>query len=965
MRSRLLAFLVVSSALGPAVRPALAQSTAANGVIEGFVYDSTGEPLAAATVTVWSIDTGAERTLLTTGSGGYRALLLPLGTYRVRAELAGFKTLERDGVALSAGETAVLNFSLEIGSITEVVVVTSEAPVAEPGKIDLGRTISEGEIRNLPLVSRNPYNFAFLQANVTGYENNEFGVPRINANGTQMRTNYQIDGNTNTEKDRAGLRLLPVSEVAVQEVKVVTSGFAPEFGQTTGMVYNAITPSGSNQFAGSTSFRLRRKALSERPFFLAPAARKPDTHVDNWTATLGGPLVKDRTHFYLGYEFVDRDLSADRVITVDSQNARRLGLSETAVPASGVVPAGQTVNFLLGKLDHQFGAAHKLTGRYFFFKNSSPYNIQGGLNTVEWATDFFDRMDSASLQLVSSLGTKTLNELRVQFARRHQFRLASEGAGAGPAVIVSGVANFGGPLDSVASADFDFNQRIWQVVDNISWFSSGHTIKLGVDVQRIADERRNTLRAIYTFPGADAYLAARTGGNPRSYTSFQQDIGDPTVSYDSTFYGAFVQDDFLVTRGFKVLYGVRYDYFDPPAPRPFAPNPLSQAFKVDSNNFAPRLGFAWALGQRARTVLRASSGVMYEPPLLNFYEDSILRNGEPKSFSTTLSPTSSGAPAFPATLSGRPAGFVLPVQSTVAMDGDFATQYSILTNVQLEQALADDFSASVGYVNSIGRNLPVLIDTNLLPSGQTLRDGRPIYSTAVNSQTRVNPSFNQTNVFRSVGESTYQAGTVQLNKRMSHGFQLQASYTYAKGEDNAPLTGTYVVGSGDDRASDPSNLDRDQGVTPFHQTHTFVLSTVIQPTVVGGGLWPFLANNNQLGLIVIANSGLPFNVRSNLDLNRDGLTNDRPLGVARNSGRLGRVWNVDARYVRFLRFGERLRAELFLEAKNVFNVENVSAVNRIVTTDALGNPIAPIPSLFPATAGYDPRSAQVGLKLAF
>jgi hypothetical protein len=89
-------------------------------------------------------------------------------------------------------------------------------------------------------VSRNPYNFAFLQANVTGYENNEFGVPRINANGSQMRTNYQLDGNTNTEKDRAGLRMLPVSEILVREVKVITNGFAPEFGQTTGMVYNAI-----------------------------------------------------------------------------------------------------------------------------------------------------------------------------------------------------------------------------------------------------------------------------------------------------------------------------------------------------------------------------------------------------------------------------------------------------------------------------------------------------------------------------------------------------------------------------------------------------------------------------------------------------------------------------------------------------------------------------------------------------
>ena len=139
---------------------------------------------------------------------------------------------------------------------------SSESPIAQPGKIDLGRTIGEQEVRNLPLISRNPYNFAFLQANVTGYENNEFGVPRINANGSQMHTNYQLDGNTNTEKDRAGLRMLPISEMLVREVKVITNGFAPEFGQTTGMVYNAITPSGTNDLHGSTSFRFRRNPMS-------------------------------------------------------------------------------------------------------------------------------------------------------------------------------------------------------------------------------------------------------------------------------------------------------------------------------------------------------------------------------------------------------------------------------------------------------------------------------------------------------------------------------------------------------------------------------------------------------------------------------------------------------------------------------------------------------------------------------
>ncbi|HET6896986.1 MAG TPA: carboxypeptidase-like regulatory domain-containing protein, partial [Vicinamibacteria bacterium] len=277
---RRIAALLLTAALASATT-LHAQSQAINGTIEGVVRDATGAVLPGASVSVANLDTGQQRTVTTNADGGYRAVLLSLGTYRIKAELQGFKTTERTGITLSAGQTAVVNFAMEVGGVAEVVSVTGEVPVTDPGKIDLGRTIGEAEVRNLPLVARNPYNFAFLQPNVTGYENEEFGVPRINANGSQMHTNYLIDGNTNTEKDRAGLRLLPASEIMVREVKLITSGFAPEFGHTTGMVYNAVTPSGSNDFRGSASYRFRRKGMSDRPFFLSPTANKPDTHVNN------------------------------------------------------------------------------------------------------------------------------------------------------------------------------------------------------------------------------------------------------------------------------------------------------------------------------------------------------------------------------------------------------------------------------------------------------------------------------------------------------------------------------------------------------------------------------------------------------------------------------------------------------------------------------------------------------------
>jgi Carboxypeptidase regulatory-like domain/TonB dependent receptor-like, beta-barrel len=944
----------------------LAQSQAINGTIEGTITDQSGAAIPGVSVTVSNVDTGDTRVVVSNDAGVYRAPLLPLGRYRVTAELQGFRRFEQQGLTLSAGQTAVINISLSVGNMSEAVTVTSESPVAEPGKIDLGRTINETEVRNLPLVSRNPYNFAFLQANVTGYENNEFGVPRINANGSQMHTNYQIDGNTNTEKDRAGLRLLPVSEVLVREVKVITNGFAPEFGQTTGMVYNAVTPSGTNAMHGSASYRFKRNGMSAQPFFLAPTARKPDTEADDFTATLGGPITRDKWHYYGAYEYVDRSLvTGGSVITVAPADAQALGIT---LPADGVIPAHQQVNFWFGKTDYQLFKGSLLSIRYFGFKNNSPANIGGGLTTTDRATDFTDRMDSTSGQVVSSIGGSMLNELRVQYARRHQFRTPGMSVD-GPAITVSGKAEFGGArIGDSNSVGFDFNQGITQVIDNVSLIRGRHAFKSGIDAQWIADKRVRGELFQYTFATIAAYQSAKSGADPFAYTNFQQQLGDLSVKYNSAFYGLFVQDDWQLSSRLKLLYGLRYDVFDVPQARPFGPNPYSQDFTIDKNNFGPRAGVSWSLDAQARTVVRASVGLMYEPPLLDFYDNAILSNGDPKSYNIgPLFPNAAGAPAFPASLASPPPGFVLPMQSINAVDPDFRTQSAWLSNVQVERALNDQIAVTVGYVNSIGSNLPVLIDINLVPSGQSLADGRPIFS----STARVDPTFNRINMFKSIGEASYNAFTATVSKRMSHGWMTQATYTLARGVDNAPLTGTYVVGSQDDRVSDVTNLNRDKGVTPFNQTHTFSVSAVLAPTKSGSGLGPALINNNQLGIILQANSGLPFNIRSNMDLNQDGLNNnDRPLDIERNAGRLGRVVYLDLRYSRFIPFRDAMKGELFFEAKNLFNTANIAGVNRTVTTNAQGVPASPIMfdgSDYPTAgkSGYDQRIIQVGLKFIF
>jgi hypothetical protein len=626
------------------------------------------------------------------------------------------------------------------------------------------------------------------------------------------------------------------------------------------------------------------------------------------------------------------------------------------------------VNFWFGKTDYQLSKGSLLSIRYFGFKNNSPANIGGGLTTTDRATDFTDRMDSTSGQVVSSIGGSMLNELRVQYARRHQFRTPGMSVD-GPAVTVSGKAEFGGArIGDSNSVGFDFNQGITQVIDNVSLIRGRHAYKVGIDAQWIADKRVRGELFQYTFATIAAYQSAKSGTDPFAYTNFQQQLGDLSVKYNSAFYGLFVQDDWQLSSRIKLLYGLRYDLFDIPQARPFGPNPYSQDFTIDKNNLAPRAGVSWSLDAQSRTVVRASVGLMYEPPLLDFYDNAILSNGDPKSYNIgPLLPNASGAPPFPTSLASPPPGFVLPRQSINAVDPEFRTQSAWLSNVQVERALNDQIAVTLGYVNSVGSNLPVLIDINLVPSGQTLADGRPIFS----STARVDPTFNRINMFKSIGDSTYNAFTAMLSKRMSHGWMTQATYTLARGVDNAPLTGTYVVGSQDDRVSDVTNLDRDKGVTPFNQTHTFSVSTVLAPTKSGSGIGPMLINNNQLGIILQANSGLPFNIRSNVDLNQDGLNNnDRPLDIERNAGRLGRVVYLDLRYSRFIPFRDSMKGELFFEAKNLFNTANIAGVNRTVTTNAQGVPASPIMfdgSDYP-TAGksaYDQRIIQLGLKFIF
>lgn len=954
---------------------AAAQSTATNGSIEGTIKDQQGALLPGVTVTITNIGTGDERIVVTNDRGIFRAPLLSLGTYRVTAELQGFKKFEQTGIQLSVGETAVINPSLAVGTVSETITVTADTPLLEVSRIDIGHTMSDQEVHTLPLVARNPYNFALVQPGVTGIENVEFGVPRLAANGAAMRINYQMDGNTNTEKDRAGLRLLPMSEVMIQEVKVITTGFAPEFGQTMGMVFNAVTKSGSNNFHGEGSYLFRRKPFSAFPFFFgctgvagtcgdaAAGSAKPETKVDTNTAAVGGPIVKNKLFFYTGWERTRRDLSSNSLITVPAATVSQLGLK--AQPAAA--PNVQTAKFLIAKSDYQVTPANRATIRWVQFHNDAPYNSGGGINTLERATDFLDAMDSVAGQLVTSLGASKLNELRVQYAHRHQSSVGNSDSGAGPAVLISGVAGFGAPVSATGqgSAGFDFKQNITQVVDNFTLIRGAHSYKVGFDWQHITDERTAAPQFIYTFPTTQAYLDAKAGVNPFSYTTMTQLTGELGFNMATNVFSLFVQDDWQLTSSLKVLYGLRYDLYKYPEGLAAAPLSQTQGFNIDRNNIGPRVGVAWSLDER--TLVRASTGIMYDQPILGGYEQALQLSGSPRAPLFTFNPTTAGAPGFPNRTSA--AGTVAQ-QSPWAVDPDFQVAHTWQSNVQVERSFGSDLTASAGFMYAKGDQLPVVTDVNLINPTGALGDGRPIFATAVNANTRRDPRFNHINQVQSIGDSTFKSMTLQASKRFTQGLTFNVQYSFGKGLDNTPLL-TQLTVQAESGRSDPSNLDRDRGPNPLDMRHNFTGNVVYSSRNNSSkAIVRELLNGNEIGVLLQFNSGLPVNTPANLDLNGDGVTSDRPLGVARNALYLPVRKNMDLRYTRWIPIRGSVRGEIIAELKNVFNTQQLSGVTTTRTVDAAGNPAATSPVFTDAYqysngSGYEQRKLQLGIKVRF
>jgi len=970
--------IIAGLLLATSMPSASAQSQALNGQIEGTVLDQSNAAVPNAVITVTNIETGATRNITTDESGVYRFPLLPLGTYRINAEAVNFKKFMREGITLATGQIATVDISLQPGDVKEIVTVSLDTSIADAGKTDLGRVMNTREVQNLPLIPRNPYNFGLLQANVTGRPGRGFAFPNINANGYLRRVNYLIDGNTNTEGTRGSIRFLLISETSVSEVQLVTNGFAAEFGNTPGLIMNVVTPSGTNKISGAVSYRFRRPSFYSRPFFYSLPEDLPDNKADNFTATIGAPIIRDRWHFYFGYEWVKRDdkATAARLLTIRETDKAQLiaaGLSPSIFPPA--IPFLDIEPFYIFRSDAQLNNKHRLTMRFNHSDVQAKNFIPGGLNTLERSVDTTSIDYGLAIQL-ASFTPQILNEFRFQYGQRASGNKRNEFSGNGQSIVISGVANFGSPTN----ADTIFPpRRITQIQDNLTRTAGTHVVKFGGGFNLHNQTERSAVFSQYTFPTIPAYINARNGINPRSYTNYTETFGDPEINYKATFWNFFAQDDWKLTRRLKINFGLRYDLYQIPKADSTSPFPASQKFNVDKNNFAPRFGIVYALREGNRpTIIRLGAGIYYDQPLLAMYQRALQNNGNPKFFSFSFRggnngtmppiPPSPNAPAFPNTFSGSlPAGSVLPPQNIDTIAPDFENMYAIHTNIQLEQAITENLSLAVGYIHSGGQHIPIYRNINPINPTGVLADGRPVFGPPI---TRLDPRFNLIQMVESVGVSRYDALTLQLTKRFSRGLQFSANYTLSKATDDAPeqnLTTGNIQGL---VLSDPTNRRLDKGSSFADQRHTFVMSLVARPQFnFPNKTLRYIFNNNQFGIIATANSGERFNIISTSDLNGDGIqTSDRPVGIKRNSGKTPPQDNLDLRYSRFFNFTDQYKLEVFGEFQNLFNINSIVGFsNVIVTTNANGEIVETLPDFRARnqSISQESRQFQLGLKFSF
>lgn len=931
-----LALVLVASGACPELA-ARTQQTVTSATLGGHVEDTSGAAVSGANIIITNLETNQHQTILSDEAGRYRFLYLSVGTYQLTAESAGFNKLTRQ-ITLTLGQALDVPLRLTVANVTENVQVTDIlAPVVETARTQIAETILPREIDNLPLNGRNYLDLAALTpavsrsnpiANQRFQETSAVPGTGLSITGQRFINNGFIVDGLSANDDAADLAGTFYSQEVIREFEVITSGGIAEFSRASGGFVNIITRSGTNNLNGRLYGFLRNQRFDARNPLLQ--TRDPLTQAQ-YGANIGGPLKRDRTFFFFNFE--QTRLHFTQAITirpadVSTINARlnQLNYGGGRIE-TGAFPTGYNNTNFFARVDHKLNDANQLTARYSLYDitSANARNV-GGLNAISRGTALTDRDQTFAISNVTILSQRTLNEARFQFTRSHLAAPVNDIVG--PAINISGVASFGTATFSPTARDINSTE----LVDTLTTGRGAHSIKGGADflLNRVNITFPGALQGVYTF----STLANFQNG---AYVNFQQAFGAISQFQSNPNAGLFIQDEWKPRADLTINAGLRYD-------AQFLPNPI----RTDTNNFAPRLGLAYApafLGRDRKTVVRASFGIYFDRLPLRATSNALQRDGS-KYRVAVLSFGQAGAPVFPNTLAAFPAGLLA---SVTMIDPNIKNSYSEQANLQLERELTPNTSLSVGYLRT--RALHIILSRNINVPTLTATQARNL---GVANLGRPNPNFANISRYESSGDSYYNGLIVSFNRRFSRIVSARVSYTLSKAIDDAGNAFFFTP-------QDNFNLRDERGLADNDQRHRLAISGSFEApaTKSDSSLRRTLAGF-ALSYIFQYGSALPFNIVTGADRNNDTNTNDRPVGTARNAGRGFNFASLDLRLSRRFRFTERVRLEALVEGFNVLNRANLQLPN-----NTFGAGTTPRASFGQPTAAADPRQLQFGLRFSF
>ena len=975
---------LVLLALAP---PSLAQQ-GQYSAIQGRISDESSLALPGVTVVVTHQESGMFRQVVSNADGSYFIANIVPGPYRITAELSGFKKYERSDVLLTIGNTTALEITLSVGAVEERVTVTGEAPLVDTTSKQIGANIGQAELNALPIMNRN---WMFAVALTPGVQiqssTASFACESLIVGGGSNRSgNFSVDGGGNNDDylgSSCGSQVRPALE-AVQEFQVLTNQYDAEFGRTAGAVVNVITKSGTNTFHGSVFDTYTDDRVTAPDFFVAQKnLPKPATSQTDWGATLGGPIRRDRAHFFY---------SLDRIVYNEGRSNTFAARPELNYSNTQSMKLWNH----MGRFDHQINAANTWSVR-FLEEDSPTYNRVAGRWTLASRDQEYDVDRTAGGNWNTVLGNTRFNQVRVGYTHEKNGFTAPEVQRGIPqadlAPTLSMLTFIDGPRSGALfriDNSYDVSEAFTQFVPH--WAGGSHDLKFGTQYifSTIELPDQTEMNGRFVFATDRAFDRNDPSTYPERLFVRVPEASDISIP---THVGVLFAQDKWHRGNLTVNAGVRYDIEISPIHNDFNPLFTSGTHVVDKNNVAPRLGFAWQPRGSTTSLIRGGYGIFYDKITLITTTPFVTQGVYSSSFTATFptdradaGPSSGRLPIDPMLVSGPvvnrallnamfPRGSIGRNTGIVFLDNpDRVVPNTHQATLGYQREFARQMAVTVDYVHSWNRDQLINFDLNPALRVDTTRTGRLVYTDVddVAARLGISPFTNQVMTRRNDGSSQFDGANFMLEKRFSHNWAARVSYSlgYARGnaEANQISDNNYQI-LGDAR------LDRNFGPLDADRRQNLVVSGRVEVPGTRGltmsGVFRYL-------------SGRPMTLYdSSVDADRNGRLFDplpagRYCGQGENAfctdnkgGRNGAVGpdyhQVDMRFGYRFRPGHATTLDANLELFNIFDTANFD------------NPGPTTPTYFGADqrltdfliltslrgGNGQPRAAQFGFRFGF